>query len=32
MRVFRQTRAGDWSGPIESLARELSNFAARRDD
>jgi hypothetical protein len=29
MRLFRQTHRGDWSGPIESLVRELSHFAAK---
>ncbi len=28
MRLFRQSRAGDWSGPMAEIARELSQLAA----
>jgi len=27
MRLFRQERSGDWSGPVESVRRELSRIA-----
>jgi hypothetical protein len=29
MRLFRQTRAGDWDGVFEQIARELERLVAR---